>query len=148
MSSIPPATREDVMTAVFNLLQPLSPTPFKLLTRKLQLWDTVPAEQQPSLMMAEHEEHALPAPRGLPPKREWKIKLFIYAKAGEPVVGAILLNNLLDAVDSVLQVSGPTNILTLGGIVYRAWIDGPILKDPGDLEGQAAAIYPISIRPP
>jgi hypothetical protein len=34
---------------------------------------------------------------------------------------------------------------TLGGIAYRAFIDGTIHKDNGDLDGTALLIVPITI---
>jgi len=153
--SIPPSTRESVMTALLAKLTPLSPNTFPTVSRKLRMWDDVGAEQQPALFMVEHTEKALAVPRGLPRKAEWDVMLFIYARAdGEGTVGATTLNNLLDAVEAALGLdpgtakTTPNNVLTLNGTVYRIWAEGDIIKDPGDLEGQCLALYPIKIRPP
>jgi hypothetical protein len=123
---------------------------FKIMSRKLKLWDEVPPEMQPALYMVEHGERPLLTPRGLPRKTEWDVLLFIYARADqEGLIGSIILNNLIDEVEAVLQINDQQeNNLTLGGLVYRVWVEGLIRKDPGDLEGQALALYPIKIRPP
>jgi len=144
------------MTSLFTVFQTLlvSATPsigsFNHMSRKLKLWDEVPPEMQPALYMVEHAERPLQAPRGLPRKAEWEVMLFIYAKADtDDKIGSIILNNLIDEVEGVLQIDNQLeNNLTLGGQVYRIWVDGLIRKDPGDLEGQALALYPIKIRPP
>jgi hypothetical protein len=152
MNYFPPISREAVMTSLFTVFQTLlAPAgPFNHMSRKLKLWDEVPPEMQPALYMVEHTERPLQSPRGLPKKAEWEIMLFIYAKADtDDKIGSVILNNLIDEVEGVLQIDNQLeNNLTLGGIVYRIWVDGLIRKDPGDLEGQALALYPIKIRPP
>lgn len=148
MISIPPSSRESVFVAMHGLLSTLQPSPFVTVSRKLKMWNDVPAELQPALYITDHSEIALNPPRGLPTKSTWNIMLFIYAKVDEFTVGSTVLNNLLDAVDRALKTDVSTNVLTLGGLVYRVDPQGEIRKDPGDLDGQAIALYPFAIRPP
>jgi hypothetical protein len=54
----------------------------------------------------------------------------------------------MDAFDNVFVISGGDVILgrnTLGGTVYNCRIDGKILKDPGDLDGDALLIVPVKL---
>lgn len=135
--------------AVFQtLLAPLGP--FNHMSRKLKLWDEVPPEMQPALYMVEHNERPRSTGLGLPRRAEWEVTLFIYARADtDDLIGSIILNNLIDAVETVLEINNQVdNNLNLGGMVYRIWVEGLIRKDPGDLEGQALALYPIKIMPP
>src|SRR5215831_13631472 len=97
MNWFPPTSRENVMTALFTVLQSkLAPNgPFNLMSRKLKLWDEVPPEMQPALYMVEHAERPLLATRGVPRRAEWEVMLFIYARADtEELVGSVILNNL------------------------------------------------------
>lgn len=147
--SIPPPSRESVMSALFDKLLILKPDVFITMSRKLKLWNEVPVEEQPALFMCEHLEHQVSSTRGLPRRTEWDVEFYIYARAvDENSVGSIILNTLLDSVDGVLQPEPSDNVLTLSGRVYRIWGEGQIRKDPGDLDGQAVAIYPMKIRPP
>jgi hypothetical protein len=140
------------MSGLFGILQTLlAPTgPFNLMSRKLKLWDEVPPEMQPALYMVEHTERALNVGLGLPRRAEWDIMLFIYARADtDELLGSVILNNLIDAVEGVLQIHDQLeNNLDLNGNVYRIYVEGQIRKDPGDLEGQALALYPIRILAP
>jgi hypothetical protein len=138
------------MLAFFALLQTLQGGSFTTVTRKLRHWDQVPAEEQPYLCMVEHTEHDMPVTRGLPLKRGWDLSIWVYAKAPNDSVspGAPVLNNLLDAIEAAIAPPVYSNVLTLGGSAYRVWPEGAVKKDPGDIDGQALAIYPIMIRPP
>ncbi len=148
--TIPPSSREAVMVSFFGLLQKLQGTSFTTVTRKLRHWDNVPAEEQPYLCMVEHTEHDMPVGRGLPLKRGWDIALWVYAVPPNDGVspGSVVLNGLLDAIEAAIAPPVYSYVLTLGGQTYRVWPEGLIKKDPGDLDGQALAIYPVMIRPP
>jgi len=37
---------------------------------------------------------------------------------------------------------------TLGGLVSNCYIDGKIMKDPGDLDGDGIAVIPVKILAP
>jgi hypothetical protein len=104
------------------------------------------------MFMVEHQEEWMTHGRGVNPRRLFHVMLFIYFRSanGDPTdVGGTTLNNLLDGIQNVFTPDDPTeNVCTLGGLVYRAWIEGKILKDPGDLEGQGLATVPIRILAP
>ena len=59
------------------------------------------------------------------------------------------LNDLVDEVETALEVkvgeAGETQT-TLGDICRRAWIDGTIEFEPGELSDQAMATVPIAIE--
>ncbi len=138
-------TREQAMEALFTLLQT---TPGVVtFGRRLKLWNNVPAEQQPALYLVEHSESRLNTLRGTPGKLQLVAQIFLYVKTTDTeVIGGQLLNNLLDAIELVLAPADPkVNVQTLGGLVDRCWINGTIIKDPGDIDGQGLAIIPINI---
>jgi hypothetical protein len=148
----PPTSREDVMTALFALLQTLQTSQIVVTCdRRLKLWFEISSEEKPAVYMVEHEEDNQPSPSGMSPKRQWQVMIFIYADAPQDGVtkGSILLNNLIDQVEAALGLQGGAiSMQNLGGRVYRVWSEGRVLKDPGDLDGHALAIYPVHIRAP
>jgi hypothetical protein len=81
-------------------------------------------------------------------------EIVIYSKAGEDpnAVPEIALNNLMDAVQSAfapdIRGSGGTGRFTLGGLVHWCRLEGRVIKDSGDISGQAAAIMPVRITVP
>lgn len=81
-------------------------------------------------------------------------EIVIYSKAGEnpDAVPEIALNNLMDAVQSAfapdVRGMGGTGRFTLGGLVHWCRLEGRVIKDSGDLSGQAAAIMPVRITVP
>ena len=82
------------------------------------------------------------------PKRVIEPKLFIYLSAKGDSVGASLLNGVMDALDQAFALSGADLGLgrnTLGGTAYSCRIDGKVLKDPGDLDGDALLVVPVRI---
>lgn len=150
------ATREQIMAALYNVMQGLlttaipTPGPFVTVSRKLRLWGDVDPTMQPALYLVEHKELPENTRRGLDDKNALLIRIFIYARAdGDSVIGGTIINNLLDAVETILEPSDPSiNVNTLGGLVNRLWIDGETIKDPGDIDGQALAVLPIKILMP
>lgn len=47
-----------------------------------------------------------------------------------------------------MRHSRPTSVTrkqTLGGLVPHCWIDGKVMKDPGDLDGDGIAVIPLKI---
>lgn len=118
-------------------------------TRRLKLWTDVPHAQRPACFLFEggmetYEDTALPLP-----KRSLSVKLFIYGDALDTTVaGASQLNDIMDALDTAFAPdAADRNIgrLTLGGAVHRCAINGKPLKDPGDLDGDAILIVPITL---
>lgn len=150
-------TREQIMTALFKLvsgatwIQGSSTVPcFKLTSRRLQLWNTVTPAQRPALFMAEHEEHQTHDKPEIPmPLRELDVELFIYIDSTNLKSPISVLNNLMDAIEKALQPDNwITMSLTLGGLVSHCWIEGKVLKDPGDLDNDGLMMVPIHIVVP
>jgi hypothetical protein len=138
-------TREQAMEALYALLQQ---TPGVVtFGRRLKLWNAVPAEMQPALYLVEHSEARLANLRGTPGRLQLIANIFLYVKTTDAeVIGGIELNNLLDAIEATIAPADPkVNVQTLGGLVNRCWINGTIIKDPGDIDGQGLAIIPINI---
>ena len=57
-------------------------------------------------------------------------------------------NAMLDAVDALFSVDDTGFRQTLGGLVYNAQVSGKIIKEHGDIDGQALLIVPIKILVP
>jgi hypothetical protein len=58
------------------------------------------------------------------------------------------LNDYLDALEAVLRPAPGQPTQTLGGLVHHCFIDGEILKVPGDDDGQGMAVIRITILVP
>ncbi|MGC1557095.1 MAG: hypothetical protein WA745_06095 [Methylovirgula sp.] len=61
------------------------------------------------------------------------------------------MNGVMDALDSAFALSGPDLAFgrnTLSGAAYSCRIDGKVLKDPGDLDGDALLVVPVKITLP
>jgi hypothetical protein len=117
--------------------------------RRLKLWSDVPAMNRPSCFLFEGGEETYSWSESALPKRCLEVKIFAYLNAKDPsAIGAALINNVMDALDSAFALSGSDLALgrkTLGGAVHHCRIDGKALKDPGDLDGDALLIVPVKI---
>ena len=148
--------REQILEALLTVISGacINNAPaFVTISRKFQMWDAVPAGQQPACFL-----------RQLPGKVEqtgsneafglnrWTLRcgIWIYAKysPASGVIPAVLLNNLIDAVEKAILPSPVFPTQTLGGIVVNCWFDGDVVIDEGNLpsDDQAVAMIPISIR--
>ena len=54
----------------------------------------------------------------------------------------------LDALEEALAPPPGFDRQTLGGLVHYCRIEGRVVKDPGDLDGQGLALVPIKILAP
>lgn len=117
--------------------------------RRLKLWSDVPAMSRPACFIFEGGQETYSWSESALPKRAIEVKVFIYLNAKDPtIVGAALLNTVMDALDEAFALSGAdlsTGRNTLGGAVYHCRIDGKTLKDPGDLDGDALLIVPVKL---
>lgn len=117
--------------------------------RRLKLWSDVPPAMRPACFVFEGGAETYTHVTDGTPKRALQVRLFIYANAHDPgAVGASALNAIMDALDAALAPTGVDLTLgrcTLGGAVHRCAIDGKPLKDPGDLDGDALALVPITL---
>ncbi|MDR3407074.1 MAG: hypothetical protein P4L68_01085 [Methylovirgula sp.] len=116
--------------------------------RKLKLWSDVPAAARPACFVFEGGLESYAWSEGAVPKRVIEPKLFIYLSARGDTPGASLLNGVMDALDQAFALSGADLGLgrnTLSGAAYSCRIDGKVLKDPGDLDGDALLVVPVRI---
>ena len=140
-------TREQIMTALFNLLK--NAAPFAMASRRMKLWGDQ-GVVFPALFMKEDDDTYVQGSEAEPGTVTFGLRLFLYTNPGmdSGVTPATQLNNLLDAVDAALMPNMLTGLLTLGGLVSHCWINGKVMKEQGDLDGFGIAIVPIKIMIP
>jgi hypothetical protein len=150
--------REPIWAAFFALLFPAltqgSGGPFISVSRRARNYTQVTPVEQPALYLIERRETASAKNRGLPTIWHLHGEIYIYARnelnqvaAGSG--GGQVLNPLIDAVEGAINPGTvPGMIQTLGGLVSRAFIDGDVQVDEGNLDNQAVAIIPIHIIGP
>ena len=121
-----------------------------LLSRRLKLWSDVAGADQPALFVTEHGETVAYGAENLPGKTVLNVDLFVYIAAGKDpdCIPARDLNVALDALQACLAPSPGDGRQTLGGLVAHCRIEGRIVKDPGDLDGQGLALVPVKILAP
>jgi hypothetical protein len=121
-----------------------------LLSRRLKLWSDVASADQPALFITEHAETVSFAADNLPGKTALNVDLFVYVAAGKDpdAVPARDLNLALDAIQACLAPPPGEARQTLGGLVAQCRVEGRVVKDPGDLDGQGLALVPIKILAP
>lgn len=153
-------TREAVYGALFALLAPVQfgspPAGWQSdPSRRLKLYGEVPAPDQPAVFQAEHATEEYVQLSNLPYRRIWKASWVVYHKAGDASAAAVpaIVNNLiLDALEAAIAPipadPGYPKRNTLGRLVHHCFIDGNLFKDPGDLDGQAMLIVPITMLVP
>jgi hypothetical protein len=148
-------TRNQVFTALFALTASLEidagGTLFALRSRKFKAWSAVPADQQPALFQTEHTEQSTQR-TGMDAARRFHASWTVYLRSddSDPLdLGTVKLNDCLDAIENAF--AGATDLQgkqTLGGLVYHAYIDGQIIKIPGDEDGQGMLVVPITLLVP
>jgi len=142
-------TREQVYTALFNHLTPLLGAGFNSVGRKLRFLEDMKPPEMPALIVAVGNQKIAPKP-GVPPRRTYSARVFVYAAAPEAsVASGIELNGLIDLVEAALA---PANVLqplqTLGGVVAHAWVEGTIEIYEAIKTQRAAALIPITMLVP
>lgn len=140
------ASREQIMSALFALVS--GSASFVTAARRLKLWTDVPAGEKPAIFMYERGDDYKGAERYTPPIVTMNVDLFIYTAPGmdSGVTPISILNPLVDAVDAALKPGpGAGGRQTLGGLVSHCYIDGKIMKDAGDIDGDGVAVIPVKI---
>ena len=135
--------------AVFDALLALSDVTwgageqFQERSRRLKMWDKAPC---PSLYQIEGTESVV-STDGQLDKRTARATWIFYHQGGkdQSATPAETTNAILDALEAQFRPTLPGARQTLGGLAYRAFIDGTIHKDNGDLDGTAQIIIPITI---
>lgn len=141
-----PATREQIMTALTNLLE--SSATFVTVGRRLRDPEGLRADEAPALFVVEHEDTYKRPVFNAPPIREMNVMAIVYADGGndQTQIPAAFINNMLDVLDGLLK--GENAVVkknTLGGLVEACFIEGQVLRSSGNVTGQAWANIPIRI---
>lgn len=123
-------------------------TGFATVSRRLKLWTEVAA--QPALFVRNADDQVAPRPHRMPARVTLNAEAWIYNRTGptEADAPSVLQNHLLDALCAVLEPEPARETQTLGGLVHNCWIEGAIVRDSGDITGNAVAMVPISILLP
>lgn len=121
-------------------------------SRRLKLFSDVPPVQRPAVFLHEGGDEAYAWQSGAVPRRKIEVKIFVYIDAkARDTVGAIQLNDIMDALDAALAPKGADALRgrnTLAGTQYMARITGRPVKVPGDLDGDGLLIVPVEIELP
>jgi len=138
-------SREQIMSALFALVSGSSP--FVTKARRLKLWTDVSEAEKPAIFQYERDDIYSNGKQYLPIV-EMNVELYVYTAPGmdSGVTPISMLNPLLDAIDSALRPGPAANgRQTLGGLVSHCYIDGKVMKDPGDIDGDGIAVIPVKI---
>lgn len=143
------ATRETVTQALFTLLQ--KAMTFKTSSRRLQITEDVSSVDKPAMFLVCHKETHVKGKSMAPAIRtlEYVAWFFIDTGLDPNVLPDTELNALIDSIDpstgGVLAPAGGTLQQTLGGLVTNCYIDGEIIRVPGDVDGNGLAVVPIKV---
>ena len=142
--------REAIYQALFNLITPLTwgaGHSFAFSSRRVKMFSEIPA--WPAVCQAEHDENVVER-TGVPTMTTLGAVWLLYHNAGKDkdAIPATESNAMLAAVDALFPAEDEGFRQTLGGLVHKAAISGRILKEHGDLDGQALLIVPIKILVP
>jgi hypothetical protein len=140
--------RESIMTALFTLVS--GSAAFATASRRMQLWSGVASADKPALFLCERGDTYARSSEAVPEAVTMSVDIYIYTDAGkdQSAVPATALNNLIDAVDAALAPGCLTGLQTLGGLASHCWIEGKVMKDAGDLDGDGVAVIPVRILVP
>lgn len=136
-------TRETIYSELFYLLATV--TQAVTCSRRLRHWADVSATEQPALFMVQGGEAAIRT-KGLPPKWELTVKVYLYARTEDPNdTPATIINGMLDAICAALEPLPGYTTQTLGiDGVSHAWLTD-VETDEGTLGEQAVTIITINI---
>ncbi len=117
-------------------------------SRRLRMWADVPGKPamcQTSFFETISKDHRLPYKNLL--EAEWWF--YFDTATGEDAIPDNVTNDIVDAAQlAILVGADPEGRQTLGGLVYDCWIEGQVLKVPGDIDGQGLVTIPIKILVP
>jgi len=136
--------REPIYAATFDLA--CQAGTFLTMSRKLQHWSDVPANQRPALFMAQSNSVALaPTALGQPTRWMLPVKLYIYLSTKGADSPGEVANPIMDALDAIFAPHPAKGIQTLGGLVQWARIEGTIETAEGTLGDDEVIIVPVNI---
>ena len=139
--------REEIYAAVFALASAAPGLVTK--SRRAKPIQEITDDMMPALFQVQAGETYIQGKPGVPPRRILAVDLEIYvSNSGDPYGSAgTVLNPIIDAIELAL-LPDFTGFQTLGGLVYRAWIEGCIEVFEGLLEGKVVALIPLQIEIP
>ena len=122
-------------------------------TRRLKLWPAVDPSIQPACFLVQHREGYDNSGVGSLVRRWMYCCAWCYARTDDPsIVGDDLLDTMTAAIETALASDDPIrDELTLNGLVYWVKIDmssSMYIRDPGDIDGQALLVLPITVLIP
>lgn len=140
----------------FDALETLVKTvaDFKLVSRRMKLYHECNVAQDfPAMfIMSPTEQYSRELGEGVPSRVVIEATIFIYLAGGKDISASAVpmnaLNDIMDKVDDVLKPNPLTAKQTLGGIVSHCWIEGEVIKEPGDLDGEGIIAIPIKMLVP
>lgn len=144
--------RNVVFKALFDLTERMAwgkNVKFVTRSRRFAHFDKVPADRQPAFFQTEHTE-IITVTRGNPWKQVWAASWTVYLSNGVDTnaVPTEAVNDILDAFFALLQPDEVTGRFDLGGMVYDVYVEGEIIKIPGDDNGQGLIVVPIKLLIP
>jgi len=145
--------RERVAAALFELVRAEVGGVVGLVTssRVLKSFAALTSEQMPALFQAQRPESNERGAIGLPSKRTMRFEFFLYTMDPQVdgFVPATQLNDMVEGVETAIAGVGPSNVLTLGGMVVSARIDGPVeYFENATNDGKSIAIVPVAVLMP
>jgi hypothetical protein len=119
------------------------------ISRRLKMFNDIDPLAQPALFVVQHRETYETRYAGVPPRRVLDLGLWCFAPSLGDVVGDEYLDSMFEGIEAVLDVAdNVTGELTLGNLCHSCTIDrrdNMLIRDPGDIDGQALLIVPIRI---
>lgn len=114
--------------------------------RGLRHIDDVQPEDMPALFMVCANQRVERQAPGGPSKYNLPLQLYVYTSARENEGAQVVLNNVLDAIETIFETTHqhPTTRFGLPGVTSIR-IEGEIQTDEGALIDRAAAVVPVSI---
>lgn len=130
------------------------PQSFIIKSRRIVMFNEIPSEMQPACYQVEHEDTEAQK-SGLPYKTILMANWVIFqCRAQNENEEATIENNLIkSAVRRALEPKPYDRGFherrnTLNGLVHHCFMDGRVLKDPGDIDGQGLLVIPIKLLVP
>jgi hypothetical protein len=119
---------------------------FVTVSRRVRHWADVQKTDRPALFMTCHQEVPTYRNENKTAYQKLFVKLFVYIDSSDKSsVPDTDLSVILDAIDSVISPPVYSPTLSLGGLVSHCRVDGQIMRDPGDLDGDGILIVPVAI---
>jgi hypothetical protein len=123
-------------------------------SRRVKHFTQVTSDLQPAAYQAEYLTTYQPAKtpsqpsNKLPQRRIVSVTWIVYFRTDFNQIGAVITQQILDAVMEALEPDTAENVLTLGGLCEWVRPEGKMQVDTGDLDDQGQILLPLSIMVP